>query len=195
LVHDRTYAAQGAAARLRAGATGSAVARSSLHGRGNKEFTMQIGGSSVGATRRRVLALGAVGGMAAALAPHWAQAKPEDVAAAIKKLYGDKKIDEGKIKLEMPQIAENGNVVPMTVTVDSPMTESDYVKALHVFAEGNPLPHIATVYFTPLSGKAIFSTRIRMATTQNIVAVAETSKGELYTAKTEVKVTIGGCGG
>jgi sulfur-oxidizing protein SoxY len=142
-----------------------------------------------------VLAVGALGGMVAALAPRLAVAKPEDVAAAIKKLYGDKKVADGKVKLEMPQIAENGNVVPVTVSVDSAMTDADYVKAVHLFAEGNPIPAVATFYFTPLCGKAVCSTRIRMAATQNIVAVAETSKGELYTGKTEVKVTIGGCGG
>jgi len=149
----------------------------------------------VGASRRRVLAIGALGAIAAVLAPRLAVAKPEDVAAAIKKLYGEKTPTAGKVKLELPQIAENGNVVPMTVTVDSPMTDADYVKAVHVFAEGNPLPFVATFYFTPACGKAVCSTRIRMATTQNIVAVAETNKGELFTGKTEVKVTIGGCGG
>jgi sulfur-oxidizing protein SoxY len=146
-------------------------------------------------SRRRVLAVGALGGIVAALAPRLAAAKPEDVAAAIKKLYGDKAITAGKVKLEMPQIAENGNVVPMTVSVDSPMTDGDYIKAVHVFAEGNPIPTVATFYFTPMSAKAVCSTRIRMATTQNVVAVAETSKGEIFTGKTEVKVTIGGCGG
>jgi len=156
---------------------------------------MRQGGRPAGATRRRVLAVGALGGMVAALAPRLAVAKPEDVAAAIKKLYGDKKVADGKVKLEMPQIAENGNVVPVTVSVDSAMTDADYVKAVHLFAEGNPIPAVATFYFTPLCGKAVCSTRIRMAATQNIVAVAETSKGELYTGKTEVKVTIGGCGG
>ena len=146
-------------------------------------------------TRRRVLAVGALGGIVAALAPRLAAAKPDDVAAAIKKLYGDKAIAAGKVKLEMPQIAENGNVVPMTVSVESAMTDADYIKAVHVFAEGNPIPSVASFYFTPTSGKAVCSTRIRMATTQNIVAVAETSKGALFTGKTEVKVTIGGCGG
>lgn len=148
-----------------------------------------------GASRRQVIAVGALGGLATLLAPRLAVAKPEDVAAAIKKLYGDKPIAPGKVKLELPQIAENGNVVPMTVSVESPMTDADYVKAVHVFAEQNPLPFVATFYFTPACGKAVCSTRIRMATTQNIVAVAETSKGELFTGKTEVKVTIGGCGG
>ena len=156
---------------------------------------MQQGVRPAGSTRRRMLTVGALGGMIAALAPRLAMAKPEDVAAAIKKLYGDKAIAAGKVKLEMPQIAENGNVVPMTVTVESPMTDADYVKAVHIFAEGNPLPSVATFYFTAASGKAVAATRIRMATTQNVVAVAETSKGELLTGKTEVKVTIGGCGG
>ena len=156
---------------------------------------MREGAKPAGATRRRALAVGALGGMVAALAPRLALAKPEDVAAAIKKLYGDKKPTDGKVKLEMPQIAENGNVVPMTVTVESPMTDDDYVKAVHVFAEGNPIPTVAAFFFTAACGKAVCSTRIRLATTQNIVAVAETSKGELFTGKTEVKVTIGGCGG
>ena len=156
---------------------------------------MRQGGRPARATRRRVLQVGALGGIVAALAPRLAMAKPDDVAAAIKKLYGDKKIADGKVKLEMPQIAENGNVVPMTVSVESPMTDADYVKAVHIFSEGNPIPVVATFYFTPMCGKASCSTRIRMAATQNIVAVAETSKGELYTGKTEVKVTIGGCGG
>lgn len=151
--------------------------------------------ASAGASRRRVLAIGALGAVAAVLAPRLAVAKPEDVATAIKKLYGEKTQTAGKVKLELPQIAENGNVVPMTVTVESPMTDADYIKAVHVFAEQNPLPFVATFYFTPACGKAVCSTRIRMATTQNVVAVAETNKGELFTGKTEVKVTIGGCGG
>src|SRR5262245_47276109 len=151
---------------------------------------MQQAARPAGATRRRVLAVSALGGMIAALAPRLAAAKPEDVAAAIKKLYGDKKIADGKVKLEMPQIAENGNVVPITVSVESPMTDADYIKAVHIFAEGNPIPAVATFYFMPACGKAACSTRIRMAATQNVVAVAETSAGELFTGKTEVKVTI-----
>ena len=156
---------------------------------------MNESGRPQGSSRRRVLAVGALGGLAAAVLPGLAAAKPEDVAAEIKKLYGDKKPAEGKIKLEMPQIAENGNVVPLTATVESPMTDADYVKTLHIFSEGNPIPFVASFYFTPACGKAQISTRMRMATTQNVVAVAETSKGELLTGKVEVKVTIGGCGG
>ncbi len=146
-------------------------------------------------TRRAVVAMAGLGGLAAALMPRLARADAAAVEDAIKKLYGDKKPAEGKIKLDLPQIAENGNTVPLTVTVDSPMTAEDYVKAVHVWADGNPLPGLASFYFTPAAAKAVASTRLRLARTQNIVAIAETNKGELFATKTEVKVTIGGCGG
>jgi sulfur-oxidizing protein SoxY len=146
-------------------------------------------------TRRSVVAIAGLGGLAAALAPRLARADAAAVDAAIKKLYGDKQPAQGKIKLDLPQIAENGNTVPLTVTVESPMTAEDHVKAVHVWADGNPLPGLASFYFTPAAAKAIASTRLRLARTQNIVAIAETSKGELFSVKTEVKVTIGGCGG
>ncbi len=147
------------------------------------------------ASRRKLLAIGGVGGLAALLAPRLAYADPAAVAEAIKTLYGDKKMESGKIKLDLPQIAENGNTVPLAVTVESPMTPEDHVKSVHVWADGNPLPGLVSFHFTPVCGKAQASTRIRLARTQNIYAVAETGKGELFTAKTEVKVTIGGCGG
>ena len=124
-----------------------------------------------------------------------AQASVEMVAAEIKKLFGDKKAIDGKIKLDLPTIAENGLVVPLGFEVESPMTDKDYVKAVHFFAEGNPNPHIASFRFSPMSPKAAAAVRIRLAQTQTVVAFAEMSNGELYTARTEVKVTIGGCGG
>ena len=102
---------------------------------------------------------------------------------------------EGGVKLDVPAIAENGLVVPLNVEVESPMTADNYVKSVHLFADGNPNPLVATFHFTPLSGKAAASTRIRLAQTQDIIAIAELSNGELRTAKSEVKVTIGGCGG
>ena len=147
--------------------------------------------------RRLLIGLGA-GGLAAVgmtLVPRAVLADAESMAAAIEERIGDAATKEGRISLELPQIAENGNTVPIALEVDSPMTESDYVKAVHVFAEKNPLPNVATFRFTPRSGKARASTRMRMAKTQNIVAVAEMSDGSVYMAKTEVKVTIGGCGG
>ena len=146
-------------------------------------------------SRRETLGLAAAAGLAALLAPHMSIADEQAVTAEIKKLYGDKKLDAGKIKLDVPEIAENGLVVPINIDVESPMTDADYVKAVHVFADGNPLPGIVTYRFTPACGKASASTRMRLAQTQNIVCVAEMSNGNLHMAKANVKVTIGGCGG
>ena len=146
-------------------------------------------------TRRETLALAAIASLAALLAPKMALADEPAVAAQIKKLYGDKKFDEGKIKLDVPEIAENGLVVPVNVEVESPMTEQDYVKAVHVFADGNPAPGVVSYRFTPACGKAAASTRVRLAQTENIICIAEMSNGSLHMAKANVKVTIGGCGG
>lgn len=146
-------------------------------------------------TRRETLALAAIAGLAAFLAPKMVFADEAAVAAEIKKLYGDKKLESGKIKLDVPEIAENGLVVPINVEVESPMTDSDYVKAVHVFADGNPLPGVVSYKFTSACGKASASTRMRLAQTQNIVCIAEMSNGNLHMAKANIKVTIGGCGG
>ena len=148
--------------------------------------------------RRKVLALAGTGIIAVAgigILPGAANADAAAVAKAIKEMIGDKKTKTGRIKMELPQIAENGNTVPMGFEVESPMTESDYVKAVHIFAEKNPQPNVATYRFTPDSGKAKVSTRMRLRKTQNVVAVAEMSDGSVYMVKTPVKVTIGGCGG
>ena len=146
-------------------------------------------------TRRKALASGAVAGMLAALLPKLALADPDMVAAELKKLFGDKKFASSKIKLEIPEIAENGLVVPLSIEVESPMSETDYVAAVHVFADGNPLPNVITWRFTPACGKAAASTRMRLGQTQNVICVAEMSTGALHTARAAIKVTIGGCGG
>ncbi|KPH81570.1 thiosulfate oxidation carrier protein SoxY [Bosea vaviloviae] len=148
-----------------------------------------------GLTRRSTLTAGALAAFASLLAPRLAFADEKTVMAEIKKLYGDKPMAEGKIKLDVPEIAENGLVVPVNVEVESPMTEADYVKAVHIYADGNPQPGIVSYSFTPACGKASAATRMRLAQTQNIVCVAEMSNGALHMAKANVKVTIGGCGG
>ena len=150
---------------------------------------------SVEKTRRETLALAAIAGLAALLAPRMAVADEPAVAAEIRKLYGDKKFESGKVKLDVPEIAENGLVVPINVDVESPMTDGNYVKAVHVFADGNPLPGVVSYRFTPACGKASASTRMRLSQTQNIVCIAEMSNGALHSVKSNVKVTIGGCGG
>jgi sulfur-oxidizing protein SoxY len=146
-------------------------------------------------TRRGAITAGALAVLVGVLAPKMALAKAADVEAELKKLFGDKTPADGRVKLDLPAIAENGLVVPITVDVESPMTDADHVKAVHVWADGNPLPGVASFYFTPAAGRASASTRIRLAQTQNIVAVAEMSDGKLFAARQEVKVTIGGCGG
>ncbi len=138
---------------------------------------------------------GAAAFVATTLMPGLAEADAKAVSMAIKKLIGDKKTKPGKITLELPQIAENGRTVPVAFEVASPMTEKDHVKAVHLFAEKNPNPDVATFRFTPASGKARVATRMRLAKTQNVVAVAEMSDGTVYMSKSTVKVTIGGCGG
>ena len=123
--------------------------------------------------------------------------EPKTMDEAIQALMGDKEIADGAklISLDLPQIAENGNTVPLGVSVDSPMTADNYVSAVHVLAEGNPRPGVASFRFSPASGVAQASTRMRLAKTQNIVVIAEMSDGKAYQTQAEVKVTIGGCGG
>ncbi|TMJ01110.1 MAG: thiosulfate oxidation carrier protein SoxY [Alphaproteobacteria bacterium] len=118
-----------------------------------------------------------------------------DSADLIRKFTGGKAPTEGKVKLDLPEIAENGNTVPMTVAVESPMSEQSYVTEVLVVGDGNPNGGMATFHFTPLSGAAEANTRIRLAATQNITAIAKMNDGSFYTASKQVKVTIGGCGG
>ena len=110
-------------------------------------------------------------------------------------ITGDAKLVEGRIAMELPEIAENGNVVPFTLVVDSPMTDQAFVRSLRVFSTGNLQPLIGTFRFTRDSGKAAISSRMRLAKTQDVIALAELNDGTFLTAKKNVKVTIGGCGG
>lgn len=118
-----------------------------------------------------------------------------DSAELINKFTGGKKPTEGRVKLDLPEIAENGNTVPMTVSVESPMTEQSHVTEVLVIGDGNPRAGMATFHFSPASGVAEANTRVRLATTQNITAVAKMNDGSFFTVSKQVKVTIGGCGG
>lgn len=149
---------------------------------GRRKALVTIGGGAV-----------AVLGASVFAGPALATASSAD--AAMNKLIGGRPTQKGRVRLKLPPIAENGNTVPMTVIVDSPMTENDYVKSVHVVADGNPNPDVASFHFTPASGKAQVATRIRMLKTQNVIAVAEMNDGTLYRVVQNVKVTIGGCGG
>jgi sulfur-oxidizing protein SoxY len=134
-------------------------------------------------------------GLAITAAPAMAFATAAQVEEEFKKTFGGRTAKDGRIKLDLPTIAENGLVVPLNFEVESPMTDKDFVKAVHIFAEGNPNPLVAAFHFSALVPKAAAQIRIRLAQTQNIVAYAEMSNGDVFAAKKEVKVTIGGCGG
>jgi len=146
---------------------------------------------------RRQFVIASSAGAAAIIAgfSSTANATPEMATEWIKKLTKGAKATEGKIKVNLPEIAENGNTVPVKVSVESPMTADNYVKAVHLIAEGNPGPEVCSFYFTPMSGKANAAARVRLARTQNVIGIAEMSDGKIYMSKTQVKVTIGGCGG
>jgi sulfur-oxidizing protein SoxY len=124
-----------------------------------------------------------------------AQMSAPTAADLLKTIHGDAKPIEGKVNLDLPEIAENGNTVPFGVSVESPMTDNDYVKAIHIVSTGNPRPEVATFLLSPQSGKAAVSSRMRLGKTQDVLAVAEMSDGKFYMGKRAVKVTIGGCGG
>ena len=112
---------------------------------------------------------------------------------AFKALVAGAKPVEGRIAVDLPEIAENGNFVPVTISVDSPMTQGDHVTAIHVLSTANPMAKIATFHLSPVNGLAKIQSRIRLAKTQDVVVLAQMSTGELAIATQTVKVTIGGC--
>lgn len=120
-------------------------------------------------------------------------ATPDELAAALRATFGDRAIQRGRVKLEIPRLAENGNVVPATVSVESPMTERDYVRSIHLFAEKNHLPRILEVRLGPHNGRAVVTSRIRMATSQQVMAVAQMSDGTLWSAAADIEVTVSSC--
>ena len=125
--------------------------------------------------------------------PLVAFAKKEEADEAIKKITGGAAIREGKVTLTIPPLVENGNLVVLKVSVDSPMTANDYVKTIHVIAEGNPLPNIFTVYLTPRSGTANITTRVRLADSQKVWAIAQMSNGSFWQGSAETLVTLSAC--
>ncbi len=118
-----------------------------------------------------------------------------NIDLAVKAITGAKAVVKSeKVHMKAPEIAENGAVVPVTVTVDSPMTDDDYIKAIHIFATKNSNVRCADVMLTPMNGIAMFATRVKLGKSQEIMALVETSKGEFLSTSQSVKVTIGGCG-
>ncbi len=137
-------------------------------------------------------ALAGCGGLTL-LAVRPAAATPEMMQDAVRSVVGEATIGKGKVKLDLPPIVENGNSVPCTVSVDSAMTATDYVKAIHIFNEKNPQPNIISVRLGPRAGRAQFSTRIRLADSQTVTAIAELSDGSFWSGDIDVIVTLAAC--
>ena len=122
-----------------------------------------------------------------------AEATPAMLASAIQNVTGGAVVRTGKVKLDIPPLVENGNTVPLTVSVANPMTADNYVKSIHVFNEKNPQPNIGNFYLGPHAGRAQISTRIRLADSQKVVAVARLSDDTFWSATVDVVVTLAAC--
>ena len=121
------------------------------------------------------------------------EATPAMLATAIRNVVGEAVVRTGKVKLDVPPLVENGNTVPMTVSVQNPMTANDYVKSIHVFNEKNPQPNVGNFYLGPHAGRAQISTRIRLADSQKIVAIARLSDDSFWLTSVDVVVTLAAC--
>jgi sulfur-oxidizing protein SoxY len=147
-------------------------------------------------TRRQFLGLAGGAAMVGAVpivTLREAEATPATLAAAIHNVVGTAEVRSGKVKLDVPPLVENGNTVPMTVSVSSPMTSDDHVASIHVFNEKNPQPNIGNFYLGPRAGRAQISTRIRLADSQKIVAIARLSDDTFWSATVDVVVTLAAC--
>ena len=118
---------------------------------------------------------------------------PNNMPQVIARLVGSTKVNPGKVKVGLPPLVENGHLVPLTVTVDSPMTDADYVKAIHVYTDKNPLPEVISFYLGPRAGRASFSTRVRLADSESVVAIAQLSDGSFWSETVYVVVTTAAC--
>jgi sulfur-oxidizing protein SoxY len=145
------------------------------------------------ATRRDILIGSLAGGLVATLRISDAQATPDTMRSAIRQFVGTAQVRKGKVELDVPPLVENGNTVSLVVSVDSPMTKTDYVKSIHVFNEKNPQPNVIGVYLGPRAGKAKISTRFRLADTQMVTAIAQMSDGSFWSASAEMIVTGAAC--
>ncbi|HEU4367043.1 MAG TPA: SoxY-related AACIE arm protein [Methylomirabilota bacterium] len=143
--------------------------------------------------RKFLLAAGAGMGLVSAIAVRPARATPEAMQTAIRKVVGSAAVPRGRVKLELPPLSENGHAVPLTVSVESPMTAADHVRAIHIFTEVNPQPDVASFHLGPRAGRARVATRIRLANTQTVVAVCELSDGSFWSDSADVVVTLAAC--
>ncbi|GJD51523.1 hypothetical protein OPKNFCMD_4278 [Methylobacterium crusticola] len=125
--------------------------------------------------------------------PAAARAPREATAAAIRRFAGEAAVRPGRVALDMPPLVENGNSVPLAITVESPMTEADHVRRIAVFNDKNPQPNVVTLHLGPRAGRAAVATRIRLSDSQTVTAVAEMSDGSYWSATADAIVTLAAC--
>jgi len=129
-----------------------------------------------------------------ALAPAWpAAATPEALEAAVKGFVGNATLRSGRVTLEVAPLVENGNTVPITISVESPMTAADHVRTIAIYNERNPQHEVAVFQLGPRNGRALVSTRMRLATSQQLVALARMNDGSCWQARVDVIVTLAAC--
>ena len=146
-----------------------------------REFLLTAGGAAAGF------------GLALAVAVEPARATPAAMQEAIRKVVDPARVNTGRVKLDVPPLVENGNVVPLAIRVESPMTGADHVRAIHVFTEKNPQPEVVSFHLGPRAGRASVATRVRLADTQTVVAVCELSDGSFWSGRADVVVTLAAC--
>ena len=143
-------------------------------------------------TRREFIVAGLAGGILGSGSGS-AQTTSAPMQEAIRRVVGSSPVRPGRVKLDVPPLLDNGNAVPLAVSVESPMTSADYVKAVHVFTEKNPLPHVLSVFLGPRSARARFSTRVRIADSGAVTAIAQMSDGSFWSDSVKVVVTLSAC--
>jgi sulfur-oxidizing protein SoxY len=157
-----------------------------------REFLLAAGGVAAGVAFAPNAAAQAAGIGPGRSSPP-TQASAAATLQAIHKVVGTAPINKGKVTLEIPALIENGNGVPLAVSVDSPMTEAEYVKAIHIFTEKNPLPNVVSFHLGPRAGRASVATRVRLADSQTVVAICELSDGSFWSGSVAVVVTLAAC--
>jgi sulfur-oxidizing protein SoxY len=140
-----------------------------------------------------IAAGGLAGGIGLGSAAGGAHATPDEMREAMRKVTGQAQVRRGRVKLDLPPLIDNSNSVSLSVTVESPMTPADHVKAIHVFTEKNPLPNVVSVVLGPRAGRASIATRVRIADTQTVTAIAELSDGSFWSGSASVVVTLSAC--
>ena len=148
-------------------------------------------------SRRQFLALAAAtlasANARAQLDPNIAVKRRAALEAALKKVTGGAQVQPGKVKLDVPPLIDNGNAVPVAVTVESPMTQGQHVKAIHLFSEKNPQPYVLSAHLGPRAGRARIATRARIADSGRVIAIAELSDGSYWSHEVSVIVTLSAC--